>query len=141
VVKLTSQQGSVLARLWRKKLKASGFVDAERPDGQLQGPPLTRGDRRRSWSLASPVERAAIRGYFEAAEKFKSRKAYYLMEPRDRLVWRLHAGGMSNVEVARCAEVTIRRVKTVIGNCRKAAGLPESTMTIGRPARPDPEKA
>ena len=119
-----------LRRLWRRRLRESGFVDLEQPDGSLKPPPKPPG-RWRSFEKASPLERSATAEYFHRAETFTASSAFARLPTKTRAVWRLHAKGLSNSEVAESLRVTLKVVRSALGAARVAAGLPEVTSTIG----------
>lgn len=119
-----------LARTWRRKLKASGFVDAELPDGSLR-PPVKPPGRWRSFDAASPLERHATAEYFRRAEAFCGSSRFSRLTGRVKAVWRLHARGQSNTEIEKTLGYSIKVVRNSLRLARLAAGLPESTSSIG----------
>lgn len=120
-----------LAREWRRKLKASGFVDLEQPDGTLTSGPKKPPGRWRSFDAASPVEREATAEYFRRAETFCASSRFARLPKKVRAVWRLHARGLSNTEVEKQTGYSIKTVRNALRAARLAAGLPESTSSIG----------
>jgi DNA-binding NarL/FixJ family response regulator len=119
-----------LVRTWRKKLRESGFVDQELPDGTMKGPQKPPG-RWRSFDAASPVEREATGEYFRRAEAFCGSSRFARLAPKVKAVWRLHARGQSNTEVEKALGYSIKTVRNALRAARLAAGLPESTSSIG----------
>jgi hypothetical protein len=121
---------ATLQRAWRRRLRDSGFQDIEAPDGSLR-PPRKPPGRWRGFETASPTEREAIAEYFRRATTFCSTSRYWRLAKRTRKVWRLHAKGQSNSEVARALGLTLKDVRTALRFARVAAGLPEVTSSIG----------
>ena len=121
---------AALRREWRRKLKESGFRDIELPDGTLLGLEKPPG-RWRSFETASPVEREATSEYFRRAEAFCGSSRFARLPGRVRGVWREHSKGLSNVEVSKRLGVSVKTVRNALRSARLAAGLPETTSTIG----------
>lgn len=120
-----------LVRAWRKRLRDSGFVDIEAPDGTLTSGPKKPPGRWRSFESASPVEREATAEYFRRAEAFCGSSRFARLTPKVKVVWRLHAKGLSNTEVEKQTGYSIKVVRNALRAARVAAGLPESTSSIG----------
>jgi DNA-directed RNA polymerase specialized sigma24 family protein len=119
-----------LQRTWRRRLKAAGFDDIELPDGTLRGPQKPPG-RWRSFEAASPLEREATTEYFTRATTFCASYAFSRLSPKVRAVWRLHARGHSNSEVAKTLGYSLKTVRNSLRSARSRAGLPEVTSSIG----------
>lgn len=119
-----------LHREWRRKLRASGFEDIELPDGSLlpmKKPP----GRWRSFDKAHDVEREAVASYFRQATTFCESSRFKRLALVEKKVWRLHAQGLSNSEVASRLNVSLKKVRNAIRSARLLAGLPEVTSSIG----------
>jgi DNA-directed RNA polymerase specialized sigma24 family protein len=121
---------AALQRVWRRRLKEDGFDDIELPDGTLRGPTKPPG-RWRSFEAASPLEREATSDYFVRATTFCATYAFGRLPPKVRSVWRLHAKGQSNSEVAKTLGFSLKTVRNSLRTARVCAGLPEVTSSIG----------
>jgi DNA-directed RNA polymerase specialized sigma24 family protein len=119
-----------LQRAWRRRLKEDGFDDIELPDGSLRGPQKPPG-RWRSFDAASPLEREATSEYFIRATTFCATYVFSRLPPKVRSVWRLHAKGQSNSEVAKTLGFSLKTVRNSLRSARARAGLPEVTSSIG----------
>ena len=119
-----------LARKWRARLRADGFEDIELPDGSLR-PPRKPPGRWRSFDKAHPVEREAVSTYFSRALHFTASHRFRKLSKRSRAVWRLHAQGRSNMEIASALNLTVKIVRVAISRARVSAKLPEVTSSLG----------
>jgi hypothetical protein len=119
-----------LLRRWRQKLRASGFEDIELPDGQLR-PVKKPPGRWRSFDKAHEVERAAVAEYFHRAQHFTASHTFRGLPLVARKVWRLHAQGQSNMEIASALNLTVKVVRGALTRARLAAKLPEVTSSLG----------
>jgi DNA-directed RNA polymerase specialized sigma24 family protein len=124
----------VLARHWRRKLRASGFHDIELPDGNLRPAEKPPG-RWRSFDKAHKVEREAVAEYFHRATVFTASHAFRGLTKTQRAAWRLHAQGFSNSEVASALNTTLKKVRNAIRSGRILSGLPETTSFLGHGKR------
>ena len=118
----TQRERDALAAEWRKKLHADGFRDVE------YGQTISRRHATESiYHLGSWTEREAVAAYYRKAEHFTHRSRFYDLPPVTRQVWRLHARGQSNREIALELGVTVKRVRVAIWAGRMACGLPGVT--------------
>lgn len=120
----------VLHRKWKTKLRASGFRDIELSDGTLL-PARKPPGRWRSFDKAHEVERHAVSEYFTRATHFTASHRFRRLPLYVRGVWRLHAEGASNTEVASRLNLSVKKVRNAIGRARVLAGLPEVTSSLG----------
>jgi len=113
---------AALHREWRRRLRESGFHDIE------------YGDRAEGWRevqsyyhLSAPVERGAHEAYFRRAGEFCWEWRFRKLPKTIRQIWRLHADGLSMVEIGKRVGRTTKQVQGAVGRCRLLAGLPETT--------------
>jgi len=100
------------------------------PDGSLL-PAKKPPGRWRSYDKAHPVERHAVETYFSRALHFTTSHAFKKLSKRSRAIWRLHAQGQSNTEVASRLNLSVKIVRVAITRARVGACLPETTSTLG----------
>ncbi len=104
-----------LAAEWRKKLAASGFVDIEKPNGELGAPPAP-GVIRREKQLP-PETYVDKADYYVKAGRFLSSHAFANKEERE--LWRLHAEeGLSYRDIANLSGTYPRLVYDTIARLR-----------------------
>jgi DNA-directed RNA polymerase specialized sigma24 family protein len=130
VTRLQVKPDPALARRWRQRLRADGFEDIELPDGTLR-PSKKPPGRWRSFDKAHPVERHAVEAYFSRALHFTASHAFRKLSKRSRAIWRLHAQGQSNMEIASALNLSVKIVRVAITRARLAAKLPEVTSSLG----------
>lgn len=113
---------------WRRKLQASGFRDIERPDGQLASPDTAKNQpgKQSNPERAHAVERDNHAAYFTRATQVMALRGFWRLRPDTRAVWRLHAQGQSNREIASKLGLTLKKVRIAVSGVRKMAKLPLS---------------
>jgi DNA-directed RNA polymerase specialized sigma24 family protein len=123
-----TQEERALRAQWRKRLASSGFKDIELPDGQLAPPERAKNEpgKRTSPELAKPVEREAYEAYYTRATQVMALRGFWRLRADTRNVWKLHAQGASNSEIAKQLAITVKKVRTAISGVRKMARLPLS---------------
>lgn len=117
---------------------AVASLDVVEPDPRPQTRPTDVAHRKAFGQPASPPtdhHRVAVAfgraDYFRRCEHLQHTPAYRHLTKVQRAIWRLHAAGGYNSEVAKETGATLKKVRVTITTCRKLCGLPETTSTIG----------
>jgi len=126
-----SQTLNRLIKVWDERLKKSGFVDIEnRKTGLLK---KTGGDVYWSPELYESPSTNNDLGYSSLTWK-ESQAEYYRVASqclheyefksiRERIIWQLHAEGISDYEIVKEINSTYRKVRYVIEQLQKEFGL------------------
>lgn len=109
-----------LQRLWNKKLKASGFQDAEK-DGKLKD------FHALSFSRILPEELEEKQRYFALAnelgngyqDEWGNWVDVFSKHPKDKRVWLEHCKGLGESEVATKCGISSRTVRRIIAKYNK----------------------
>lgn len=96
---------------WRKKLKASGFDDAEAAGGLKRYHSFDFVKNYSSKAFEEHQEYYALAGQHLYSHKFDSIK--------DKTVWRWHSEGMSSIEISKRSGIPDRTVRWIIESVRK----------------------
>lgn len=83
-----------LQKLWYEKLKESGFVDAEQPNGMLKFWTGKSG----SYAGKDGEQKAAVQNYYTFAEHFLN--SHPFKNNLERTIWEYHANGLSSRDIA-----------------------------------------
>lgn len=92
-----------MKRVWAARLRESGFMDIERPGGQLK---MCGSELARRIQTAEP----GTEEYFSLARSW----VWKIRDPRIRAIWDKHAEGWMMPEIAEWAGESIRTIKKVI---------------------------